>query len=363
MNNEYERLGYAFDKSGFAINSSVGFDGGIYIGARYRILKHGFRKEPYASRQDFIVAHELALNSFRFRYNGEFIDAIGKTDLLVKGDYFKPTARTNFFGLGNESVYDKSNNIQYYRARYELANLSVLARTNINSWMDFRYGPTFQYFQLKEKDNEGKFITTANHAPADEDIIHQSYFYTGGELQFNINTKNNPILPTRGTVFNTTLRSLVALNSSYKNLTQLNSTLVWYSDFLAKDHLVLATRFGFNHNIGDYQYAQANYLGFRENLRGFRIHRFGGRTSAYNNIELRWKVTEIQTFLCPISFGLIAFNDVGRVWVDHENSSSWHNGSGGGIWISPINKIVITYILSYSKEEKNFPWITVGFQF
>jgi len=64
-----------------------------------------------------------------------------------------------------------------------------------------------------------------------------------------------------------------------------------------------------------------------------------------------------------MSFGLLAFNDVGRVWVDNENSSTWHTGYGGGIWIAPIDRIVFTGTLSYSKEEKNLPWITIGFQF
>ena len=363
MNNEYQRLGYVFDKRGIGIYAEAGFDGGVYFGARYRIINQGFRKEPYASKHDISVGRTIAVNSYLFRYNADLIKAIGNTDVLIRSEYFMPTARTNFFGLGNETVFDESKGIKYYRARYEYANVTVLARNRIKPWIDVRYGPTFQYFQLKKDVNEGKFITNIDHPVTDNNKLHQSYMYAGGELQFNVNTKNDLMLPTRGAVVNATVRSLMPLKDNAGNLTQLKSTISFYTDFLAKDHLILASRFGFAHNIGDYQYAQANYLGFRENLRGYRLHRFAGRSSAYNNLELRWKMTELKTFLCPMAFGLLAFNDVGRVWAGNENSSVWHNGYGGGVWIAPINRIVFTGTLSYSKEEKNLPWITIGFQF
>ncbi len=363
MNNEYERLGYIFNKKGFGLYSECGFDGGVYFGLRYRIINQGFRKEPYASKHDISIGRTIAVKSFLFRYNADLIKAFGNTDLLIRSEYFTPTARTNFFGLGNETVFDESKGIKYYRARYDIANVSVLARNHIKPWIDVSYGPTFQYFQLKRDDNEGKYITNVDHTATDDNELHNSYMYAGGELQFNVNTKNDLMLPSRGVLVNATARSLFSMNGNAGNMTQLKSTVSFYSDFLAKDHLIFATRFGFAHNIGDFQYAQANYLGFRENLRGFRIHRFAGRTSAYNNLELRWKMTELKTFLCPIAFGLVAFNDVGRVWADNENSSTWHNGCGGGIWIAPINRIVFTGTLSYSNEEKNLPWITIGFQF
>jgi len=363
MNNEYKRLGYVFDKKGIGIYSECGFDGGLYFGLRYRVINQGFRKDPYASKHDLSIGRTIAVNSFLLRYNADLIKAFGNTDLLIRSEYFTPTARTNFFGLGNETVFDKSKGIKYYRARYELANVSVLARNRIKPWMDVRYGPSFQYFQLKRDDNEGKYITNIDHTATDDNELHQSYMYAGGELQFNVNTKNDLMIPTRGAVVNATVRSLFSVNGNAGNLTQLKSSISFYSDFLAKDHLILATRFGIAHNIGDYQYAQANYLGFLQNLRGYRITRFAGRTSAYNNLELRWKMTELKTFLCPMAFGLVAFNDVGRVWADNEKSSTWHNGYGGGIWIAPINRIVFTGTLSYSKEEKNLPWITIGFQF
>jgi hypothetical protein len=365
MNNEYERLGYKFDRSSFGIYSEYPFDGGLYFGARWRITKQGFRKEPYAFQQDIILAHTLTVNSFLVRYNADFIQAIGKTDILVRGEYFRPTARTNFFGLGNETVFDQSKpgGIQFYRARYDLANLSVMARTPITSWMNILYGPSFQYFQFPREENENKFITTLDHTLTDESRLHEFNFYRGGIFQWNVDTRNNEMIPSRGIKFNTTVRSLVPFQGNASALTQVNGDLSLYTDFISKKRFVFATRFGAGYNFGDYQLPQAQYLGFRENLRGFRIHRFAGRSMAFNNAEIRWKLADLKTFLCPAQFGIVAFNDVGRVWTVNETSSTWHDGYGGGLWVAPFNKLVITGTLSYSNEEKNFALLTFGFQF
>ncbi len=365
MNNEFQRLGYEFDQKKFGVFSEYAFDGGVYVGAVYRMVKEGFRKQPYASRHEFMLGRTLAIKSFLFRYNADFIKAFGNSDILIRSEYFSPTSRTNFFGLGNETVFDESNNggIKYYRARYDLANVTALARTPLNKWMDVRYGPTFQYFQLRKNANEDKFITNLDHSPIDENGLYQSNFYAGGELQYNLDTRNNPLIPTRGANINGTVRSLVPLKGSSSVLTQLSTSVSFYSDFISQDKLVIATRFGFAHNIGDYQFPQANYLGFRYNLRGYRLRRFAGRTSAFNNFELRWKVGDINTYIFPAAFGLFAYNDVGRVWVENENSSAWHDGYGAGIWVAPLNKLLITGSVTYSKEEKNFANLTFGFQF
>ena len=55
--------------------------------------------------------------------------------------------------------------------------------------------------------------------------------------------------------------------------------------------------------------------------------------------------------------------DTGRVFLDHEESQRWHDGYGGGIWIAPIKRFVVTASLAHSKEEDLLPRLTFGFQF
>jgi outer membrane translocation and assembly module TamA len=125
----------------------------------------------------------------------------------------------------------------------------------------------------------------------------------------------------------------------------------------------MATRFGYGKNFGKFEFPQAYYLGGTENLRGYRRDRFGGRSAVFNNTELRFKVADFNTYLFPGSFGLLVFNDVGKVKVDGEKSSDWHVGNGGGVWLAPVKRFVITALATRSKEEKFLPYITFGFQF
>jgi hypothetical protein len=49
--------------------------------------------------------------------------------------------------------------------------------------------------------------------------------------------------------------------------------------------------------------------------------------------------------------------------MDEQKSDKWHNGYGGGLWISPIQRFVITASVAHSKEEKILPYISFGFRF
>jgi hypothetical protein len=51
------------------------------------------------------------------------------------------------------------------------------------------------------------------------------------------------------------------------------------------------------------------------------------------------------------------------VWVDEEKSGRWHTGYGGGIYISPIRRWVVTASLAHSKEENILPYVSLGFRF
>ncbi len=47
-------------------------------------------------------------NSYNFQYRGDFTDVIGKWGLEINADIKAPNYVNNFFGMGNESVFDKN---------------------------------------------------------------------------------------------------------------------------------------------------------------------------------------------------------------------------------------------------------------
>ena len=99
--------------------------------------------------------------------------------------------------------------------------------------------------------------------------------------------------------------------------------------------LVLASNIKAHLNIGDdYEFYQAATIGGIDGLRGFRNQRFTGKTSFYQNTDLRYSFSNIKTPLIPIKLGLYGSFDYGRVWFTENEGSKWHNSYGGGMFIN-----------------------------
>jgi hypothetical protein len=365
QNNMYNRLfyKYSFINPGFGFGYNI--DDGLFLGYQLAVLKQGFRKDPYSVRHFVKATKAVGTAAYNFIYEGDFIKAVGNSDFLLRANIKAPINVTNFFGLGNNTLFDKTKpgKIQYYRARYDMVDFSGLLRRQLQSWMRVTYGATFQFFRLEKDENIGKLVSDPLLNGLDPATLYDRKSFVGPQVGLDINSKNSQAIPTRGFVLDAGVKSLFGLNGKSNNVTQAHWDMRLFASFKSTARVVYAFRLGVGHNFGKFEFPQAQYLGGTENLRGYRKYRFAGRTMAYNNTEIRLKIADFKTYLFPGSFGIFVFNDVGRVWVDDENSKDWHVGNGGGIWFSPIRRFVVTAAFTRSKEEKALPLVTVGFQF
>ena len=362
----YNRLFYKYDFINPGIAFTYNVDDGIFVGAQLETTTQGFRKEPYSTRHFIKATKAIKTGSYYFRYEGDFIKAFGNSDLLIRADVRAPINVTNFFGIGNNTVFDKSKpgKIQYYRARYDIVDVSALLRRQLQSWMRVTYGPTFQYFDLDQDENVGKYVSNTSINGLDPATLYDFKSFAGAQVGLDINSKNSQAVPTRGFVLDGNVRQLFGLNSKSYNLTQAHIDMRLFASFESKARIVYAFRLGAAHNFSkNFDFPQAQYLSGTENLRGYRKDRFAGRTMFYNNSEIRLKIADFNTYLFPGAFGIFVFNDVGRVWADNEQSEDWHVGNGGGIWLAPVRRFVVTAAFTRSKEEKMLPLVTFGFQF
>ncbi|HVK97068.1 MAG TPA: BamA/TamA family outer membrane protein, partial [Flavisolibacter sp.] len=363
--NAYNRLFYKYGYFHPGVSFAYNVDDGLFLGLKSEGITHGFRKEPYEMRQYLNVNHALRTSSYRFRYEADYIKPFGLSDILVRADVRAPINVTNFFGYGNNTVFDKNagRGAEYYRTRYDIANLSVLLRRQLQSWMRVHYGAAMQYFRIEKEHNIGKFVSNTQNNGLDSTSLYNGKWYAGAAFLMDINSRNNQVLPTRGFKLDAGARSLFGLNQLSQNVTQLHWDMNVIASFTPLSKMVYALRFGVGHNIGKFEMPQAQYLSGTENLRGYRRNRFAGRTVVYQNTELRYKLADFTTYFFPGAIGIQVFNDVGRVWMDSEASKKWHVGYGAGIWVSPIKRLVVTGSVANSKEEKLLPYFTFGFQF
>ncbi|KAA2245778.1 BamA/TamA family outer membrane protein [Chitinophaga agrisoli] len=358
----YDRMAFKYNKLMPLVGGGFNQDDGVFLGLGFQYTGQGFRKTPFAVRHTFLATHAVATEAYSFRYQGEFTDAIGNTDLVLSANAKAPHNTINFFGLGNETVFDKANTIQYYRSRYNLYNAEGLLKSKLASKVQLFYGPSFSYYALDKDENDDRFVTKFPDNGLDSLSVFQSKYYAGLKAGIQIDTRDNILLPSRGIIWTTSLFGNQGLNQENRHYLQLQSDMSIYTSFRVPANFVIVTRFGGGVIWGHYEFFQAMQLGGVANLRGYRNFRFSGSSMVYNNTELRLRLFSFKSYLFPASVGLLAFNDVGRVWLKGEKSGVWHDGYGGGLYFSPVNMFIITATVGASQEGA-LPYFTFGFRF
>jgi outer membrane protein assembly factor BamA len=177
-----------------------------------------------------------------------------------------------------------------------------------------------------------------------------------------VNKRNNLIIPSKGYYFNVKLQGYAGANKYSESFGQLIPEFSVYAPLNKKHTIVLAERVGGGISVGKTTFYQSLFAGGHENLLGYRQYRFAGEHSLYNNLELRMRIANFTGYIVPGEFGFIGFYDLGRVWVKEDDSNTWHQGTGGGLYFAPAKLAVLSVVAGYSKEGW-YPYVTVGFRF
>jgi hypothetical protein len=359
--NAYDRKTFQYNYLGPLASLQFNPDDGLFLGAGLLHRTHGFRKTPYATQQRLSGNYAFSTSAYNLDYRGDFVDVLGGLDLGVDLRVQGPNYVNNFFGYGNETVWnDDEHDIDFYRARVRSIRVSTVLIKHVFRTQQLYLGPAFETFQVQH--TPGRFIdqTGENGLGGDDLFRHKAYLGLKGGFVFD--TRNNVMLPTSGSYWHTEGSLFRGVTGSAGNYARLASDLSLYWSFRLPARVTLATRFGGSINAGDYEFFQAGTLGGFTNLRGYRRSRFTGKSTLYNNTELRLRLFSFRTYLFPAYFGVLGFHDVGRVWTEGEDSDTWHNAAGGGIWLAPFRQAVISFMYGVSKEDR-VPLLRVGFLF
>lgn len=346
------------------VNAGFNVDDGFIFGGGIRLIRQGFRKSPYASMQQFTLAHSFSTNAYRFIYKGEWIHAAGKADLLLQATAFAPDNTQNFFGRGNQTPINKSGDYKrYYRARFSLYNVSPALRWRSGKGNSITLAPSLQYYRYDVDDNTGRLITNSSLIHSyDSATIANDKTHVGLVLNFLHDTRSNILLPTFGSYVNIRLQGFTGLNDYSKSYGQVIAEFDVYKSIDHKSNIVIANRLGGGVTAGKATFYQSLFLGGHENLWGYHQYRFAGEHVVYNNLEARIKLANIASYILPGQLGLVGFYDVGKVWQKGFNSNKLHQGAGGGIYFAPAQMAVFQLVAGNSSEGW-YPYFTMGFRF
>lgn len=345
-------------------NIEINPDEGVLLGVGLKYIhQKGFRKLPYNDAQTFFLSHSFSTKAFKFKYNGEWIQAVGNANFLMQFQANVP-GNLNFFGRGNETVFDKTGDYKtFYRARFNTVQFDPALSWVSKSGTTLNIGPSFQYYSLDDEDNRGRLITNPLLTnSSDSYTFDKRKVFAGIVVNFTSDKRNNKILPASGSYVNVKLQGYTGLNSNSNTFTQLIPEAALYESLNSKGSIVLADRVGGGVTLGKTAFYQSLFLGGQDNLLGYRLYRFAGQYSLYNNLELRIKLTDFATYITPGQIGILGFYDVGRVWEKGEHSDKWHNGTGGGFYVAPAKLAVIKIVAGHS-EEGWYPYLSTAFRF
>lgn len=344
--------------------AAINADDGFLLGLGFKYTKlDGFRKLPYTSTQQLMVTHSFATDAFRIRYNGEWIQAIGKADILLQAFIQAPDNTLNFFGRGNETALVKGDNYRrFYRTRFDTYQFDPALRWHIGKETTISAGPSLQFYHLNLDDNNGRFINQPSLINSYDSLtVNKDKAHVGLLVNVTSNHRNNNILPTAGYYFNVTLQGYTGLNQYSKAFMQIRPEFTYYQKLNSSGSVVLSDRIGGGVTVGQAAFYQSMFLGGQGNLLGYLQNRFAGQHMAFNNFQARIKLLNIASYILPGQLGVSGFYDAGRVWEKGEDSGKWHQGTGGGLYFSPASLTIIQVMAGHS-EEGWYPYISMNFR-
>lgn len=360
--NSFNKTSFMFDRFGPQFRASYSFDQGFQIGAGLIYEKQGFRKDPYAVKHDFWVTYATGRKSFMIDYQGDSKQVIGDYDFRIDATSLGPHNLSNFFGLGNETVFEdtEEKEMSYYRNRYDLVNADFKLARSLGDHLRIEGGLSTAFYTSNRSSNVNRFLGDFAAANPNEQVFSDR-FYGGLVANLIYDTRDQHAMPSSGVWWRTSLSYQHELGGVGNEYGKLQSEIRYYVK-AGSTGLVIANRLGGGTTFGAPAFFQKMQLGGVRNLRGFHSIRYTGKSMAYYNLDLRMKLFSFTSYIVPGSVGLLAFNDIGRVWEPGERSNQWHDGYGGGLYIIPAELLLIQGAVGFSREGA-LPYISIGFSF
>lgn len=341
----------------FDVNSGDG----LFVGVGVRWMQHAYGRMPYSRRHFGSVVASPTTLAFTVRYDGTYLNTLGDTwDTGLSLRINSPNSFRNFYGLGNETE-DVIATREYYRARLGAIDVAPRVAYRFGPRAHFETGPIGRVYRLREDDD--RFVTQPQAGVSEQ--LFGTLGFAGARALLDLDGRDSRVQPRRGFRSTIEAEALAGVSGGAESYGRFEGAVTLYKTFPgALDRATLAYRIGGGHLVGEFPFFEATTLGSADNLRGYRSTRFAGRSSLYQNAELRVGVRPFNTYLARGTLGVLGFVDAGRVWADGEPDGpffeSLHLGYGGGIWANALDLFVARAVVGFSEETTS---VTVGLGF
>ncbi len=339
---------------------TIGFnpDDGVRIGFLNTYTYNGFRQNPFTQQHTIGASYYFATSGFDVKYQGEFAHVFENWNAELKARFTSPNFAVNFFGFGNDTEnFDDDLGLDFNRVKLRQIDFSPSLVWRGQLGAKVKLGLSYENISVEETND--RFINTFYQQNGEE----TNSDFVGAHATYAFENRDNEAFPTLGMG--------TSLEAGYKeNLSKEGGSFGYIIPSLSFDYklipsgrLVLATKWKAHFNLGDeYEFYQAASIGGVDGLRGFRNQRFTGKTSYYQNTDIRFSLAKKRTRLLPTAMGLFGGFDYGRVWMPEMSSGRWHTSYGGGFFLNASDIISVNTAIFASEDGPRFTF-GLGFGF
>lgn len=313
-------------------------DDGLKIGIQDTYMVKGFKTNPFHQKHIVKAGYFFATEGFDLEYTGEIANVIGKWNFLVNGRFTSENFTRNFFGFGNETENnedDEELELDFNRVKTSIKSgkIGIVKNGEFGS----RLAITAGIETVEVENSSDRFISEFFTAFPD---TFENNTFVNAEVDYSYSNFDNPANPTRGTVFKLVTGVRTNTEDTDRTYGYIHPALKFYNAITKDRKLVLKTMAEGQFNIGDqFEFYQAAVVGAGNGLRGYRTQRFSGESALALGADLRYSFAQFKTGVLPLQLGIFGGYDAGRVWLDGENSNTWHSNAGGGIWINAVDTL------------------------
>lgn len=337
----------------------------VYLGGGVTRTAWGFRTEPARSVQTLRGAVTTGKMGGKIEYDGVFNRPASGVGYGLQ-TFVSGVESYNYFGEGNNSpsTDDRNRYATSENVYFATSTLRYAAGRRANAFV----GPELRYSQTPT-DSEtiiaeqsptgvGNFGLVAVRAGVTFDsrqvsVVAAKADYTknsiGSEDAFSVN----------GVRF---VASGFVVPKAWDVKSQYGGFDGMFAAYLGNPRAHLAVRAGGRKVWGDYAWFDAAYVGGANN-RGFRNHRFAGDASLFGTVSVRAWFAESANKIIGLRFGVVGFGDTGRVWLDGENSKTWHSSIGGGLLVEPLGVPFTMHVTAAYSTEGTRMYLGFGYPF
>jgi hypothetical protein len=330
----------------------AGPDIGVFLGTGVLFTRYRFHHDPFAERYRLRAGWSTGASTGRADFTARWFPENSRVhaDLLLRASGIDVM---RFHGFGNEVGAPEGD--RFYRVRQGDFTVAPTLTMPLAWDLALTLGPVLKY-STTDLDQD-RFIASAPFYGAG------NFGRVGALGDLTWDSRDRPNAASRGVFATVGGGFYPGVWDATEAFGEVHGQAATYlTARTAPLEPTLALRAGGKKVWGRFPFQEAAFIGDASTVRLGRQNRYAGDASLYGNAELRLFLTRFM-LLAPGDFGVFGLADVGRVYLEGEESDVWHAAAGGGIWASLLDRANTMSLAVAKSAERTGVYLTVGFGF